>query len=150
MARVADFRVLELARSLAKDPDPAVRREVAVSLRRLPGAEIPMIWAELARRYRAPDRWYLESLGVGAATNWDACLAAFLGNSGPDLNQPEIQDLIWRSRATATPGLLAKLVLLPGLSSAQKDRFMRAFDFQSGPEKDKALEALALRELEGK
>ena len=55
---------------------------------------------------------------------------------------PAGRDIIWRSRAKKTPGLLAKIVKDSGIPENEKDRFMRAFDFQSGPEKDKALESL--------
>ncbi len=142
--------VLANAQALAMDPSPAVRREVAVSLRRIKSPAVPALWAQLAKQYDGADRWYLEALGIGAAGQWDACLSAYLGQVGNDLTKPAVQDLIWRSRAAATPDLLVKLVTAPGLSNDQKDHYMRAFDFQTGKEKDKALEALALRELEVK
>ncbi|MFT7644225.1 MAG: hypothetical protein ACI9G1_005991, partial [Pirellulaceae bacterium] len=54
------------------------------------------------------------------------------------------KDIIWRSRATATPGYLAKIVQDPKTPKETHPRYMRAFDFLSGPEKEKALQSILL------
>jgi hypothetical protein len=150
IARDLDQNVLAAARTLANDPNPAVRREVALSLRRLKSPEVPALWAQLARQHNGSDRWYLEALGIGASNQWDACLAAYLTAIDQNLTTPGAGDIVWRSRAKSTPPLLVKLVTAPGLNTRQKDRYMRAFDFLKGPEKEAALEELALLQLNGK
>lgn len=150
IARDLNHHVLAHAQKLALDPNPAVRREVAVSLRRLNAPEIPQLWSQLARQYDGSDRWYLEALGIGAGAQWDACLGAYLGAIKNDLSALGAADIVWRSRSKATPALLVKLVTAPGLSTDQKDHYMRAFDFLSGKEKEAALEELALAQLNAK
>jgi hypothetical protein len=124
------------------DSSPAVRREAAISLRFSKAPEMPALWAKLARQHSAGDRWSLEALGIGAALRWDECLDAYLKLVPDAADTPAGRDIIWRSRAKKTPELLAKIVKNPAVAESEKDRFMRAFDFQSGPEKDKALESL--------
>ena len=150
IARDLNQSVLTHAQKLATDPSAAVRREVAVSLRRLNAPEVPTLWAQLARQYDGSDRWYLEALGIGAGPQWDACLAAYLSAVKNDLSAPGAADIVWRSRAKATPALLVKLVTAKGLTQDQKDHYMRAFDFLSGREKEAALEELALLQLDVK
>ncbi len=64
--RAATGDGLDLIASMAGDESPAVRREVAVSLRGVPAAQSLGILAELARRYDGSDRSYLEALGLGS------------------------------------------------------------------------------------
>ena len=52
---------------------------------------------------------------------------------------PAGRDIIWRSRARQTSALLAKIIKDPRTPEADKPRYFRAFDFQSGPEKEAAL-----------
>lgn len=150
IARDLNQDILGAAQKLASDANPAVRREVAVSLRRLKSPEVPALWTQLARQYNGSDRWYLEALGIGASGQWDACLEAYLTAIHQDLATPGAADLVWRSRAKATPALLVKLVSASGVTAEQKDRYMRAFDFLTGKEKEEALEELALLQLNAK
>jgi putative membrane-bound dehydrogenase-like protein len=141
--RIARERGLDLIPLLARlvdDPSAQVRRECAIALRHHKSPEAPKLWARLARKHDGKDRWYLEALGIGADLQWDACLAAYLAEAGNDATQtPAGRDILWRSRAKQTPALLAKLIKDPAATEADKARYFRAFDFQSGPEKDAAL-----------
>ncbi len=131
-------RALAMAAALADDADPAVRRECALALRGHTGEVAAKLWADLAEQHDGGDRWYLEALGIGAAGNWDACLAAWR-KAGGDIATPAGRDIVWRSRAQATPALLAEIVTAETTPDEEKPRYMRAFDFLSGPEKDAAL-----------
>jgi hypothetical protein len=124
------------------DKSAAVRREAAISLRHSKSADMPGLWAKLAQQHTAGDRWSVEALGIGASFRWDECLDAYLKLVPNAADTPAGRDIIWRSRSKKTPELLAKIVRNPATPEAEKDRCMRAFDFQSGPEKDKALESL--------
>jgi putative heme-binding domain-containing protein len=55
--------ILPYAQKMAKDRSSFVRREVAISLRDLPYANVKPILLELIKTYDGDDRWYLETLG---------------------------------------------------------------------------------------
>ncbi|MES2706450.1 MAG: PVC-type heme-binding CxxCH protein [Verrucomicrobiota bacterium] len=126
----------------AGDTSAGVRRETAVSLRFSKSPEAPAIWAQLAAKHDGTDRFYLEALGIGAALRWDECLAAYLKLVPKPEDSAAGRDIIWRSRAQQTAAILATIVKSPALPEADKDRFMRAFDFQPKEEREKALESL--------
>ena len=139
LARERKMEVLPLVKSLVKDPSPAVRREAALALRYQTSPEAAALWAELAQQHDGRDRWYLEALGIAADTQWDAFLAAWLKAVGGGWNTPAGRDILWRSRARATPEYLVKIVSNDQTPSADQQRYLRAFDFLTGPEKDAAL-----------
>lgn len=139
IARERGLEILPLVRSLVDDPSPQVRRECAIALRHVTSPEAAQLWARLAAQHDGVDRWYLEALGIGADRQWDAFLAAYL-QSKPDAHGTAAgRDIIWRSRSKATPALLARILRDPATAEADKPRYFRAFDFQSGPEKEAAL-----------
>ena len=127
---------------LAANAAPEVRRELAVAVRRSKSEHAPELWAELASRHDGKDRWYLEALGIGAEGKWDACLDAYLKNVGSKWNTPAGRDIIWRSRAKKTPELLVQILKDTATTEDQQPRYLRAFDFLAGPEKDAALKKL--------
>jgi hypothetical protein len=127
---------------LAKDPSPAVRRELAVALRRSKSPKAPQIWAELAAQHDGHDRWYLEALGIGAEGKWDACLDAYLANVGSQWNTPSGRDIIWRSRGKKSADLLVQILKDTATTEDQQPRYLRALDFLAGPEKEAALKSL--------
>ncbi|MBX3731616.1 MAG: PQQ-dependent sugar dehydrogenase [Verrucomicrobiae bacterium] len=149
LARQRDGNILPLVDALVKDPSPAVRREAALALRHQRSPEAAALWAALALQHEGGDRWYLEALGIGAEGQWDAFLDAWLGMAGDSWNTPGGRDVIWRSRARRTPELLVKIVGDPATPPADHPRYLRAFDFLTGPEKDAALvQILAFAEPE--
>ncbi len=64
--RRAALDVLPVAARLAKDTDPGVRREVALSMRDQPAEASLDILVDVARGFDGTDRSYLEALGTGA------------------------------------------------------------------------------------
>ena len=60
--RRANLDVMPVAAKLARDKDPGVRREVALSLRDVPAASSMDLLVEIARGYDGQDRSYLEAL----------------------------------------------------------------------------------------
>lgn len=127
----------------AKDADPAVRREAAIALRTLGDAASPDTWVALAQQYDGEDRWYLEALGIGATGRWDEFLGAYLSSAGGDLRDKKVRDIVWRSRAGATPTLLTGMILDPATPEEELPRLIRSLDFQSGPIVQPALLALS-------
>ena len=139
---------------LVTDSSIEVRRECALALRLLKHPQKAELWAKLAVQHDGRDRWYLEALGIGAANDWDACLAAAakeVGNpgTGPLFGSAIARDIIWRSRATTSTGLLALLLASDSVSESEAPRYLRALDFQSGPTKDATLVQLAFGSFNG-
>jgi putative membrane-bound dehydrogenase-like protein len=64
--RRAGLDVVPAASRLARDTDPGVRREVALSMRDQPAAAAMNILVDIARGFDGQDRTYLEALGTGA------------------------------------------------------------------------------------
>jgi putative heme-binding domain-containing protein len=104
------------------------------------------LWAELAKQHDGHDRWYLEALGIGADGDWDACLATWLKTVGSTWKTPAGRDIVWRSRSSSSAEYLAQILEDPETTSADAPRYLRAFDFLRGPEKDRALVKLAFSE----
>ena len=142
-ARQSGVDLVPLLERLVADPSSHVRRECAIALRGNSSREAPALWARLANQHVAGDRWHLEALGIGATGNWDSHLGAWLALVGANWNTPAGRDILWRSRASVTPGYLAKIVGASDIQSADAARYLRAFDFQ--PESD--AKARTLREL---
>ena len=142
LSRQVSSDVIPTVKKLAQDPAPQVRRECAIALRHHKAPEAAELWAQLAAQHDGKDRWYLEALGIAADQQWDRYLAAWLKKTGEEWNTPAGRDVIWRSRAKATPALLAKIIQDEKTPAEVQPRYFRAFDFQSGPEKDAALKSL--------
>lgn len=140
--------VLEKVHQLVEDPSPQVRRECALALQYLKGAEKAQLWAKLAIQHDGFDRWYLEALGIGAANDWDGCLNAAIREAGNPADSvlagsAVARDVFWRSRASFTPKLLAMLIESDDVPVDDAPRYLRAFDFQFSPQKEEALTRLA-------
>lgn len=89
---------LAMAARMAGDPSPAVRREVALSMRDVPLAQSRDILVEIAKGFDGRDRSYLEAFGTGCTGKelalYDA-LSTVLG--GPAMNwTPAFARLAWR------------------------------------------------------
>ncbi|QDV28896.1 NPCBM/NEW2 domain protein [Planctopirus ephydatiae] len=141
---------------LASDPNPAVRRECLVALATAHASAddvhgkgmhvIPQkaeLWSQIANQYQGSDRWYLEALGVGAEGDWDACLASYLKAHPNAAETLAGRDILWRSRSSQTPELLAKIISNPKTPAEELPRYFRAFDFLTAPTKDEAIAQLA-------
>lgn len=141
-ARRLDLDVLPYARRLVDDSSPQVRREVALALRHDGREEAARLWAELALQYDGRDRWYLEALGIGADRQWDRFFAAWRERVGEGWRTAAGRDIVWRARAEAALPLLAELIRDPATPERDRLRYFRAFDFHSGPERERVLLSL--------
>ncbi|HVY68839.1 MAG TPA: PVC-type heme-binding CxxCH protein [Verrucomicrobiae bacterium] len=138
-ARMLKVDPVGAVHDLASDPSPAVRRECAVALRHSDSADMPALWTVLAKQYDGKDRWYLEALGLAADRKWDECLEAWLHAVGGNWDTPAGREIVWRSRAKKTPGMLVKIIADKSLTEQQRAHYFRSLDFITGPEKDAAL-----------
>ena len=82
----------------------------------------------------------VSSLGIAAQKHPDAFFGSWLAKVGDGWDTPAGRDIIWRVRAKAAPMLLAKII--KSVAADDHPRYYRALDFHSGPEKDKALQAI--------
>ncbi len=64
--RSVDKNTTALQTKMANDDSPAIRREVAITLRDLPAEKSVDLLVTLARRFDGQDRAYLEALGIGS------------------------------------------------------------------------------------
>ena len=144
--QLAGVDAIAWAERLADDTSPAVRRECALALRHVQDPRVPAIWARLARAYDGRDRWYLEALGIGADQQWDACLAAWMqGQSTKPWTTAAGRDLLWRSRAQATPDLLRQVLLDPATTAEDAPRYLRALDFLAEQRRQEVVRDLAFQ-----
>ncbi|MBM4003491.1 MAG: DUF1080 domain-containing protein [Planctomycetes bacterium] len=148
LARQLDLEIPALVEALVRDPSAAVRRECAIALRFQSHPKAASLWAQLAEQHDGRDRWYLEALGIGADRQWDACLQAWLERVR-DWNTPAGRDIVWRSRAVATPAMLAEIIRSSAVSAGEIPRYLRAFDFQNSPSRNDILSELAFGPFRG-
>lgn len=156
LARQLGLEVASIAKRLASDKSPVVRREVCVALAELPADVATPIWATVASQYDGKDRWMLEALGIAARGRWDACLEAYqkavgipvaAGDGAAAIKKPNPdawRQLVWRSRASNTPELLVELIRDEKTAADELPKLMRAFDFQAeSASKNEVLASLA-------
>jgi putative heme-binding domain-containing protein len=121
------------------DSSVAVRREAAIALHHNHLPQVPEWWTSLALQHDGKDRWYLEALGIGADRQWNACLAAYLKKTGDPLATTAGKDIIWRARTDLSIPYLARLAADPAVPLKNRQRYFRAFDFNTGTAKYTAL-----------
>ena len=145
--RRADLDVMPVASRLARDTDPGVRREVALSLRDVPASGALDILVEIARGYDGQDRSYLEALGTGAtgkeAVLYDR-LRRELGVKDDPISWTEtFARIAWRLHVpAAVPDLLARAQSTK-LSPAQRRLALDTLGFVNDPAASKAMLTLA-------
>ena len=150
MCRLTKGDVLGLVEKLVADPSIAVRRECAIALKGLAGARADRAWASLAAQHKAGDRWELEALGIGAEgvhglggpTLWDGRLATWLTKVDNQWKTPAAREIIWRSRASGSAGMICELIGDPSTTTSESLALVRALDFQ-----DQARVAEVVRDL---
>jgi hypothetical protein len=137
IARAQQLDVIPYVKRLVNDPSAQVRRECAIALRHHSSPEAPKLWATLARQHDGKDRWYLEALGLSMDKQENKYFDAWLAEVGDQWNTPAGRDIVWRSRASKAPALLAKIIA--DKNTPDKDHYLRSLDFIAGPEKEAAL-----------
>ncbi len=139
MMRVTAFRALrqaglanQHASRLARDSSPAVRREVALSLRDVPIDTARDLLLALAQGYDGKDRSYLEAWGIGA-TGKEEMLYAALSRLAPGEDAEKwpttYSDLVWRLTPRAGVNALATRAASGTLPVAERTKAMTALGF---------------------
>ena len=139
--------LVTLARRMAQDPSPAVRRDVALSVRDLPWDRTGDILVTLAAGFDGADRTYLEALGTGAwhkeAALYEALLAR-QAEGGRDALKwtPAFSWIAWRLHPEASLAAFKTRALARTLSDADRKRATTAIGFN-----DSAAAAEAMLEI---
>src|ERR1051325_3655369 len=110
IARELKLDLVPFLKKLVNDPSAQVRRECAIALRHNTAPEAADLWVTLAKQHDGKDRWYLEALGIAADQQEDKFFNAWIAKVGDQWNTPAGRDIIWRSRASAVPGYLVKII----------------------------------------
>jgi putative heme-binding domain-containing protein len=132
--------------ALASDESPAVRREVALSMRDVPLEQSRDILLTIAQRYDGNDRWYLEALGIGCEGKEEAMYAALmakLGDKDPLKWSDTFANIAWRLHPPSAVPALAGRANSPSLTAAQRFQSLDALAFVKSPEAAHAMAQLA-------
>jgi putative heme-binding domain-containing protein len=132
---------------LARDADPGVRREVALSMRDVPAAASLDLLVEIARGFDGEDRVYLEALGTGAtgkeAALYDRLRRDLAVGADPLAWSPAFARVAWRLHVpAAVPDLLAR-ARSPRLSIADRRLALDTLAFTDTTAASQAMLALA-------
>jgi putative membrane-bound dehydrogenase-like protein len=147
--RVLGLRVLRLrggdvaadTRALWNDPDPGVRRELAVMLRDAPVERAAEALLVLAKQYDGEDRWYLEALGIGMEGK-ESSLDSRLRAEFPGDWNPVLGKLLWRLRPPEAMPFLVKSVASRPLNESQRAEALEALAAMPSAEAGEAVAAV--------
>ena len=144
--RRANLDYLPAAARLAKDPDPGVRRDAALSLRDQPADKALSILVDIARGYDGKDRTYLEALGTGATKKEAALydrLHKELGIKDALTWTPVFAQIAWRLHVPAAVADLTTRARSTTLSADARRLAMDTLAFVEDPTASTAMLTLA-------
>ncbi len=132
--------ILPVVEKLVNHPSAQVRREAVIALRGNGSAKASELWAKLAQQHDGTDRWYLETLGIGAIGNENLFFTTWKKEVGANWNTPGGRDIVWRMRSKEAMPMLAELI--KAADEKEMLRYYRAFDFQTDASKQTVLSKL--------
>lgn len=117
--------------TLAKDSDPAVRREVAIALRDLPFATNQNAILALIQKYDGKDRWMLEAIGTAADGKEEEVypLVKKVYPGAPESWNAQRSNLTWRLHPKSSVEDLKKRALASKVFFAEKSKALTALAF---------------------
>ncbi len=125
-------KLLGYAQALVSDKSPAVRREVALSLRDVPFAQSRELLLTLAKGYDGTDRAYLEAWGIGCSGK-ESAIYGLLAFSAPDPDATKwpasFANLIWRLTPEGAEEALAARAAATTLPDADRVNAVTALGF---------------------
>jgi putative heme-binding domain-containing protein len=141
--RRAGGDVTTLAARLARDADPGVRREVALSMRDVPADKALDILVDIARGYDGQDRSYLEAFGIGATGKepavYDRVRTALGVKADPLAWSPAFTRIAWRLHVPASLNDVVARAKAPSLSAADRRVAIDTLAFIKDPAASKAM-----------
>lgn len=132
-------QLLALAKKLAKDPSPHIRREVAVALTDVPYPDKKDILLELAGTYDGEDRWYLEAIGnavQGQESDFYQSVKEVMGiaNKSADEWDSKFSSLAWRLHPLEAVSDFGVRVRSDKLDNDERSRAITALAFINSSE----------------
>lgn len=156
MIRINAFRALrrenhnflDMAGRLAKDSSPAVRREVALSMRNIALPESHEILLEIAKRFDGKDRTYLEALGTGCYGKETQMYKIFNKELGGNALfwSNAFERIAWRLMSPAAMNQLSERVQTLSLPESSRLLALDALAFIQDPKAGEAIVTIALNE----
>ncbi|MEC7583483.1 MAG: PVC-type heme-binding CxxCH protein [Planctomycetota bacterium] len=123
-------QTLPVAATLANDPSPAIRREVATAMRDVPAADSLPILLAVARQFDGSDRTYLDALGIGATGKEGELYRELLAEAGDASAWSGPMDwMVWRLGAADSVPALLERAQNADLDREQRERAMVALAF---------------------
>ena len=111
--------MIRLSKRMAKDPSPAVRREVALAMRDIPFSRAKDVLVAVAKGYDGSDRHYLEALGTGATGKesqlYDV-LVSEMGNQDSVNWSKAFANIAWRLHPAQSAQAFTQRALAEGLT----------------------------------
>lgn len=135
----APYLINSLDQLLTQNLSSAVWRECAISLANLDEKTMVPYWLQLADKYSATDRWYLEALGIAGDQHWQSIIPQWLKRHPDPLSQVTTKDILWRSRASFSLPFMASIVSSQEQPLNEKMKFLRTMEFVTSPDKNKTL-----------
>ncbi|WP_051359725.1 PVC-type heme-binding CxxCH protein [Adhaeribacter aquaticus] len=138
-AQELKLNVVPVLKAWAKDPNPHIRREVAIALRYNKSPEAPAIWTDLISQYDGQDRWYLEALGIASDLQADSFYKGWVSKGGGDISKTADREIIRRIRTAEALPKLAQLIN-NSKTPTELNYYFRSFDFhENSPTKQQVL-----------
>ncbi len=136
--RKAEVSILPYAKQLMNDESPAVRRDVALSLRNLSADETKEIFVVLAsdKLCDPSDKNYIEAIGLGAANKEQAIWTAIhsvQANKEPNTWSDAFAKVTWRLFSPDAVPALKQRALDKNLTLAQRDLAIESIAFINAP-----------------
>ncbi len=134
------------ANRLASDPSPAVRREVALSLRDISLDESQAAIMKLIDLFEENDRWYLEALGSACEGKEDAIwkVLAKSADRDPLKWKDSVAAMAWRLHPVAAADSFRKRALSASLTPTQRRQALDALAFIDSEKAAKGVLAAAI------
>ncbi len=119
------------ANRMASDPSPAVRREVALSLRDVSFDQSKNAIATLYDHFEPNDRWYLEALGTASEGNEAAVwkMLRYKADADPARWNRDFADLSWRLHPESAVTALEQRAISTSLTQDQRRQALDALGF---------------------
>ncbi len=127
-------QLINYAQQLAQDKSPAVRREVATSLRDTPLADTQGIFLALVDGYDGADKAYLAALGIGLQGKEDAFYATLLDHvdaPAPEQWSPTLASLVEELHPAAAVSALATRASSKQLPESERKSALTSLAFTS-------------------
>ena len=150
--RRTDIDIIPFAKQLVNDPDSAIRRDVALSLRDIDPEKTKNIFVTLASNININDKNHIEAIGLGAANNEQIIWTA-IRDSLANQNSAEWSDkfakLTWRLWNPAAIPALTQRALNKNLTKKQRELAIESIAFINHPDAADTLFKIAANDDKG-